>query len=273
MKYLYALIFLTSIFIHAQTTRLVYKVSSVADSERVDDIYYLDVDTNKKTAIYYNRNYFVNDSIFKKTGVFGFSDFKMTDFVKVNLDNNHDAEEYKTLNVDVFKINIEKSKNWNITKDIRIEGNRKLQKAMINYGGRYWEAWWNYDFSLDIGPYLFGGLPGLIVELKDTQNHFHFELIDVQNFSTTQTIDFLTTLETNSVAISIDKFKKLLLQNYNDPFGNITKGLRNSHQPIRLEDGTLLTKENFKSSEEMIRNRLRKQNPIHMDFKVAYPNK
>ncbi|VDH02932.1 hypothetical protein [Bergeyella zoohelcum] len=47
MKYLYAFIFFTSIFIHAQTTRLVYKVSSVADSERVDDIYYLDVDTNE----------------------------------------------------------------------------------------------------------------------------------------------------------------------------------------------------------------------------------
>ncbi|WPC10339.1 hypothetical protein LEQ05_10340 [Riemerella anatipestifer] len=65
----------------------------------------------------------------------------------------------------------------------------------------------------------------------------------------------------------------MLLQNYNDPFGGITKGLINRNQPIRLEDGTLLTKDNLKVSEEMIKNRLRKQNPIHLDFKAAYPDK
>ncbi|USL95892.1 GLPGLI family protein [Riemerella anatipestifer] len=273
MKYLYFFIFFTSIFIHAQTTRLVYRVSSGVDSERVDEIYYLDVDTHKKTGIYYNRNYFVNDSIFKKTGEFGFSDFKMTDFVKVNFANNDDAEEYKILSVDVFKIHIKKSKDWKMEKETRLEGNRTLQKATIDYGGRQWEAWWDKDFPLYVGPYLFSGLPGLIVSLKDTQNHFHFELIGVQNFPATQTIDFLTTLETNSVTISIDKFKKMLLQNYNDPFGSITKGLINRNQPIRLEDGTLLTKDNLKVSEEVIKNRLRKQNPIHLDFKVAYPDK
>lgn len=271
MKYLIILLLLSVISLKAQTIRLVYKTTSTEAAERIVENYHLDIDTKAQNATYYNRVYFVNDSIFKKSGEFGYTGFKMTDFVKTNLLESKYSEEYKILNMDVFKIRMENPQNWEITKDTTIWENKVLQKATTNYGGRHWEAWFDASLPIHIGPYYFNGLPGLIVKLNDSENNFSFELIKLQNLPEPQTIDFIGTLQNNAVPITLDKWKKLMLQSYKDPLGYIAKGLSDSDKPIRLEDGTLLTKQNLKSSEEIIRNRLRKQNPIHLDFKVSYP--
>lgn len=273
MRYIILALFFVSGLMNAQTIRFIYKVSSITESGKLIENYHLDIDENSNSAIYYNRAYFELDSIYNKTGEFGFSDFKMTDFVKQNFVNSTFNSEIKMLNRDVFNLPIEKTKNWKIQEETReIEG-KVHQKAILTYGGRNWIAWFDKNSPINAGPYVFGNLPGLIVELNDDKNFFQFELIDVQKFSETQKIDFLTTLEKNAIKISLEKYKQLMIQFYQNPFGDMMKGIENSNQPIRLDDGTLLTKQNLKESEEVIRKRLMRQNPIILDYKINYPKK
>ena len=52
--------------------------------------------------------------------------------------------------------------------------------ARTNFRGRTWEAWFTYDIPATTGPWKFHGLPGAIVRVKDSRNHFLFELTGVE---------------------------------------------------------------------------------------------
>ncbi len=68
---------------------------------------------------------------------------------------------------------------WNITSDTGTFCNYKAQKATCEFGGRSWIAWFSPDIPYSDGPYKFNGLPGLIVKVYDTRNHYVFELISI----------------------------------------------------------------------------------------------
>ncbi len=52
--------------------------------------------------------------------------------------------------------------------------NYRVEKASTFYKGRKWTAWYSNEIPINNGPYLFQGLPGLILELYDDRGHFHF---------------------------------------------------------------------------------------------------
>lgn len=56
-----------------------------------------------------------------------------------------------------------------------------LQKAETDWRGRHWTAWYAPALPVDNGPWKFGGLPGLIFEVYDEGNHYHFLLSGLQN--------------------------------------------------------------------------------------------
>ncbi|NOU61356.1 GLPGLI family protein [Marinifilum caeruleilacunae] len=67
--------------------------------------------------------------------------------------------------------------NWIIKSDTATILSYKCQKAITNYKGRSYEAWFTKEIPLSEGPYKFHGLPGLIVKIADTKNHYSFELL------------------------------------------------------------------------------------------------
>lgn len=48
------------------------------------------------------------------------------------------------------------------------------QRAICSFRGREYEAWFTPDVPLGYGPWKFQGLPGLILEIADTKNEYHF---------------------------------------------------------------------------------------------------
>ena len=50
--------------------------------------------------------------------------------------------------------------------------------------GRNYHAWFAPEIPLNEGPWKFNGLPGLILEVYDTQDHYHFTLIGMQQEGT-----------------------------------------------------------------------------------------
>lgn len=69
--------------------------------------------------------------------------------------------------------------DWKITGDTMSLHGFVCQQALLEWGGRNWEAWFAPDIPIFDGPYKFQGLPGLIVRMKDHQGYFVFELLEL----------------------------------------------------------------------------------------------
>ncbi len=70
--------------------------------------------------------------------------------------------------------------DWQICGDTATISGYKAQKATCNFGGRSWIAWFSPEIPYNDGPYKFNGLPGLVVKVHDTRNHYVFELLFIR---------------------------------------------------------------------------------------------
>jgi GLPGLI family protein len=82
-----------------------------------------------------------------------------------------------------------RSQNWKILNDTTNILGYRCQKAICNFRGRSYEAWFTPDIPLKEGPWKFGGLPGLIIKLQDIQNHYCFELKSFKKVNEVMQID------------------------------------------------------------------------------------
>jgi len=84
-------------------------------------------------------------------------------------------------NLDIFQ--------WNLTGDTATNCGYKTQKATCDFGGRSWSAWFSPDLPYSDGPYKFNGLPGLIVKVYDSRNHYVFNLLSINKLKPEVMID------------------------------------------------------------------------------------
>ena len=75
---------------------------------------------------------------------------------------------------------------WRITSEIDTIHNYVCQKAICDFGGRTWEAWFTSELPFSDGPYKFCGLPGLILNIADTQNHYSWKILSIEEPSEVQ---------------------------------------------------------------------------------------
>lgn len=64
--------------------------------------------------------------------------------------------------------------NWTLLQGDTIINGVVCKKALCNYAGRKYVAWYAESIPMPYGPYIFHGLPGLIMETKDTKNNWIF---------------------------------------------------------------------------------------------------
>lgn len=69
---------------------------------------------------------------------------------------------------------------WSITNETKTYEGYEAQKATTTYAGRDYVAWFSLEIPIADGPYVFTGLPGLIVELYDVGELFKFSLLSVK---------------------------------------------------------------------------------------------
>ncbi|MFS4471870.1 GLPGLI family protein [Chryseobacterium sp. T20] len=71
----------------------------------------------------------------------------------------------------------DRSVKWEITNMMEKQNGYSAQKAVAEFGGRVWTAWFTKEIPLSDGPYKFSGLPGLIVKLEDDRGDYKFDLV------------------------------------------------------------------------------------------------
>jgi GLPGLI family protein len=75
------------------------------------------------------------------------------------------------------------NQNWKILSDTKDFNGYKCQKATSSFRGRDYVAWFTNEIPVKEGPWKFNGLPGLIVKVYDTQEHYDFELTSVRKIN------------------------------------------------------------------------------------------
>jgi len=116
---------------------------------------------------------------------------------------------------ELFYVKINDQLNWEILPEKKLYKDIPVQKATIDYGGRQWTAWFATDIPLQFGPYIFNGLPGLIVEIYDHENHFTFRLLRIQ--------DSLSKpfFREKGMELSLEGIKKMTPNEFSQPFAQI----------------------------------------------------
>lgn len=71
--------------------------------------------------------------------------------------------------------------NWKIIEQYKTILGYKCQLATTEYEGRKYSAWFSLDIPIPMGPYKFRGLPGLIMEISDTENIFQFTIVELKS--------------------------------------------------------------------------------------------
>ncbi|WKV11905.1 GLPGLI family protein [Marivirga harenae] len=70
--------------------------------------------------------------------------------------------------------------DWTIGNQTKKINGYQCQKATASYAGRDYIAWFDLEIAISDGPYKFYGLPGLIISVYDTQEHYKFDLVGLE---------------------------------------------------------------------------------------------
>lgn len=260
--------------LEAQTHRFIYDVVYRPDSTSAEvrkTNYHLDI--NPGETYYYERSYFVSDSIEKLSGRRTFSG-KMSDLLSKNRKNS-EYTLYSMQNFDLYKLKDRPAISWQISEESKTSSSLKMQKATATFGGRKWIAWFSRDFPFQEGPYKFHGLPGMIIELYDDGGNFRFTLNRSQNFTDTQEISIFKNGKNRGIEIPYTKYRAMLLSHYQDPIKFINSGQTeiNENNKLILDDGRIIYKpEDLRTYGTEEQKRIKKyNNPIELDKAVHYP--
>ncbi|WP_223600734.1 GLPGLI family protein [Chryseobacterium sp. GVT01B] len=102
---------------------------------------------------------------------------------------------------------------WTMSEERKKILNYECKKATTRYRGRDYTVWYTDKIPISNGPYVFGGLPGLILEIEDNKKYFHFEAIAVDQKPT----DIYLRNDKSIFKVSRDKFRMIQQSYYDNP--------------------------------------------------------
>ncbi len=264
---LFSFVFIFNL-ISSQTKRFYYVMNFSIDTLGTykEDLMVLDI--NDDNNIFYSNEYLRSDSISKTSGSHQIPRPKFEDVVIWN----KKSQEYtfiKILSMNYYKYISEKRMNWIISNEKKKIGNYIVQKAVTDYSGRKWTAWFCPDIPLPYGPYFFSNLPGLILEVYDDKSDFHFSLIKNENFKEKTNSEILITEATKHFLINIseDDWQKVQINYYKNPIGEY----KNGEAYMTKDNGEVFTTNDYRNMEKQIQNQMRiYNNPIELHNKINY---
>lgn len=129
--------------------------------------------------------------------------------------------------------------NYQIIDEFKEIKGLRCQKAITKKYGRNWIAYFSKDYNFPFGPYKFNGLPGLIIELYDENNTFHYVMTSIKKYPKIYKYD----ASDKVIFVSESKYKETRRNVFLDP----TFGGR-----FKFDEKTI--RELLKENEEKLRN-------------------
>ncbi|MDO5617087.1 MAG: GLPGLI family protein [Cruoricaptor ignavus] len=264
------LLIIFSIFIFGQSKRFYYELDFKRDSLGLTsskDIMVLEI--NKDSNIFLSNEYIITDSINnlnKDNQIFAYPKFTpIVEFRK----NDNKFSFIQNLSMHYYQYETEKIIEWTILNEYKQIGAWKVRKAIANYGGRNWIAFFTQEISMPYGPYVFYGLPGLILEIYDVDNNYHFKMIENKNYDVELNSKNIIENLFNDRKIDIleKNWKKIQINYYNNPIPEYKEG----KAVMFTKDGKEYSHNDYKNLEKILRNQIKTfNNPIELSEKIYY---
>lgn len=70
---------------------------------------------------------------------------------------------------------------WDVQDTTKTVCGYACQQAVGKLYGRTWTVWFAEEFPLPYGPFILGGLPGMVLEAYDADNIYHYTAIGIEN--------------------------------------------------------------------------------------------
>ncbi|OCA77498.1 hypothetical protein BBI01_03365 [Chryseobacterium artocarpi] len=258
-------------FIKSQTYRVIYDFKYKRDSlSEITNTSKMVLQIGEKNTKFYYHSLLKADSIYKRGSTISLS-FPLNQIIKREK-NSYINENYFSLKNNYFVYSSSDNIQWKITKLTKELNGYKVQQAETNWGGRIWIAWFCKDIPINEGPYKFNGLPGLIMEIEDTKKNFKYSLETLEKIVTEYNTENI--VENNfgnkPLKINIERYNKLLLDNYNNPFDEY-KNMKDGTWGLEIFDKEIRTQEGLKEIIKDYQKNIKKNyNPIELDKVVKY---
>lgn len=180
--------------------------------------------------------------------------------------NNNVFTTYKKVDLNYYKYNFTKKINWKILNATKNILGFKVQKATTYYGGRKWTAWFTQEIALPFGPYVFHGLPGLILEINDNYDNFNFKLVKIQNDKNSNFI-LKNIFDQQIIEIKEKDWKTIQLNYFNNPLYNY----KTIGWTMYNKNGEKFSTQDYRELEKRTKYELKRyNNPIELDEKINY---
>ena len=135
--------------------------------------------------------------------------------------------------------------NWEIKNETKTISDYKCQKAIGSFAGRNYIAWFTSEIPISDGPYKFNGLPGLIIKINDSRNHYEFLLKIFYKVENTQ-----INLKTVDSPIYIKR----------EEYSKLVDSYRTNPIPIMESEGAVFDKKNRKKMLDIFRKKKKSKN-------------
>jgi len=109
--------------------------------------------------------------------------------------------------------------NWSFETGTKEILGYACQLATVSYSGRVFSAWFTSEIPFNNGPYIFGGLPGLILELYDADCEYNFKLVGMEK----RGMNISEQLPVRSVNVTKTKYFKLEDEYRENPFSQMSE--------------------------------------------------
>jgi len=224
-----------SAFVSSQT-RINYALK-ITHPDKDERLYNMNLDVEAGTTYFYDEKLLANSKSTSKSNQF---------LIHQNTKEENVQIVYSAENKP-YKISSKDKITWKLENEFKEIDHYKLQKATANFGERTWTAWFCPDVNITEGPYKFRDLPGLIFELRDSENIFVYQLTKIEKFKAeTKKLSFDVTKIQD---ISTEKYDKMMGDFFENPFlkqrSQLTNGveLNVDDRDVQVQDLNKMTAE------------------------------
>lgn len=122
--------------------------------------------------------------------------------------------------------------DWELEEGERTILGYACRRARCTFRGRNYEAWYAPEIAVSAGPWKFGGLPGLILAIRDDAG-----VLDLEATGVEQRVEPIRMTDRNYMKTNRKKYQELKQKVMTDPVGYLT-GNSNVRMTIKNEDGS-----------------------------------